>query len=283
MARIAAFVVAFNSAAEIEKLVASLAEGVTAQHTVDVHVTDNGGNEAQLTRLRAIPGLASVRSSGSNLGYGGGMNALATEVGDGYDWYLICNPDIRFGRGSIDALVDTALAHPEAALIGPRTFGSDKKPYPSARAFPSIRTGVGHAVFANIWPTNPWTRRYHRAALASTGEDTTVDWVSGACILARPDAFREVGGFDDKYFMYFEDVDLAWRLSKAGWTTMLAGGAMITHSGAHSTRAHSQLMRRAHHDSAVRYLSKRYRGWHLAPVRAVLRLGLLIRSRVGRS
>jgi N-acetylglucosaminyl-diphospho-decaprenol L-rhamnosyltransferase len=101
--------------------------------------------------------------------------------------------------------------------------------------------------------------------------------VSGACILVRPAAFHAIGGFDEGYFMYFEDVDLAWRLAKRGWKTVLVPAARIVHSGAHSTSSQADFMRKVHHKSAERYLSNKYTGWYLAPLRVALRVALVIR------
>jgi N-acetylglucosaminyl-diphospho-decaprenol L-rhamnosyltransferase len=82
--------------------------------------------------------------------------------------------------------------------------------------------------------------------------------------------------------MYFEDVDLALRLSKAGWTATWVPSAVITHSGAHSTKGQAAEMRRVHHASARRYVEQKYRAPILAPLRWVLRVGLFVRSRLGR-
>jgi N-acetylglucosaminyl-diphospho-decaprenol L-rhamnosyltransferase len=240
-------------------------------------VIDNSGDADEIARFTEMANIASFLPSGKNVGYGGGMNTVARAVSEGYDWLLVCNPDIRFEPGSIDALIASADRHPTAALFGPRIVGTDGAVYPSARAFPSIRTGVGHALFGGVWPSNPWTRKYHRSSGGATTEDTEVDWVSGACILARPEAFSSVGGFDEEYFMYFEDVDLAWRLAARGWSTVYAPAARIIHSGAHTTRTQADVMRRVHHQSAQRYLSNKYRGWYLAPLRVALRVGLAIR------
>jgi N-acetylglucosaminyl-diphospho-decaprenol L-rhamnosyltransferase len=277
MARIAALVVAYFSADEVEAMAASVGAGAGAHHTVDVHVIDNSGDQAEIARFSSMPALTSFLPSSKNVGYGGGMNAIARAVGEDYDWLLVCNPDIRFEPGSIAALVAAGEIHSTAGLLGPRIVGSDGLVYPSARAFPSIRTGVGHALFASVWPSNPWTRKYHRSSGGAATADTEVDWVSGACILVRPEAFAAVDGFDDGYFMYFEDVDLAWRLAKLGWNTMYVPAARITHSGAHSTRTQADFMRRVHHQSAERYLSNKYRGWYLAPLRVALRVGLAFR------
>ena len=101
-------------------------------------------------------------------------------------------------------------------------------------------------------------------------------------------AFWSVGGFDPGYFMYFEDVDLAERLGRAGWLHVYAPSAVVVHEGGHATRREPHRMQRVHHTSALRYLSGQYPGRRQAPLRAALRAGLgrpdagLLRQRPGR-
>jgi N-acetylglucosaminyl-diphospho-decaprenol L-rhamnosyltransferase len=277
MASVAVLVVAYHSSGELPPLVESIRLSHGDDHEVDVFVIDNSGDAGEIAALSAMTELAGFIPSTKNLGYGGGVNRLVASLPRRYDWLLVTNPDVRFTPHSLDLLLLGAARHPEAGIFGPQVIAPDEVVYPSARAFPSIRTGVGHGLFANIWPTNPWTRRYHRFRDTSLGVDQSVDWLSGACLLIRPEAFELVGGFDEGYFMYFEDVDLAFRLAKLGRGSVFVPQAVIVHSGAHSTSRQADVMRRVHHQSARRYLDKKYTGWWLAPVRWMLRLGLFIR------
>jgi N-acetylglucosaminyl-diphospho-decaprenol L-rhamnosyltransferase len=278
MARVAALIVAYFSSEDVSALAHNLADpAVRGPHSVETFVIDNSGDAAEIAALASTPGVHLFLPSDTNLGYGGGMNALAKELAGDHDWLLVCNPDIRFHAGSIERLVASAESTTQGALFGPQLIGDDGLTYPSARGFPSIRTGIGHALLANIWPANPWTTRYHQSRNLSMEVDSRVDWLSGACILVRPSAFTEVGGFDDSYFMYFEDVDLAWRLKKRGWSAIYVPTARIVHSGARSTSRQATFMRRVHHQSAQRYLSRKYAGWYLAPLRWALRFALFVR------
>jgi N-acetylglucosaminyl-diphospho-decaprenol L-rhamnosyltransferase len=101
-------------------------------------------------------------------------------------------------------------------------------------------------------------------------------------VLVRRSAFAELGGFDSGYFMYFEDVDLGYRLGKSGYRNVYEPSAVVTHTGAHSTSSDSGRMLTAHHDSAIRFLNRKYARRSLWPVRAVLTLGLRLRLAVVR-
>jgi N-acetylglucosaminyl-diphospho-decaprenol L-rhamnosyltransferase len=191
---------------------------------------------------------------------------------------LISNPDVVMSPGSIDRLLATGESDPAIGAVGPAVLNPDGSVYPSARAVPSLRTGVGHALFANLWQRNPWTLAYRRETDPSD-ERRDAGWLSGSCLLVRRTAFDAVGGFDEDYFMYFEDVDLGYRLGKSGYRNVYEPAATVTHVGAHSTGGESARMVAAHHESARRFLSKKYRSWYLWPVRITLRAGLALRSR----
>ncbi|MEP6842221.1 MAG: glycosyltransferase, partial [Pseudolysinimonas sp.] len=119
----------------------------------------------------------------------------------------------------------------------------------------------------------------YRRETDPSGRARDAGWLSGSCLLVRRSAFDAIDGFDERYFMYFEDVDLGFRLGKAGYRNVYEPAAAVTHVGAHSTDTESARMVAAHHASARRFLSKKYAGWRLWPVRIVLRVGLSVRSR----
>jgi len=98
-------------------------------------------------------------------------------------------------------------------------------------------------------------------------------------VLVRRVAFDRLGGFDDGYFMYFEDVDLGRRLSELKYRNVFVPAAEVMHSGAHSTTSDSAAMIAAHHESARRFLAKKYAGPLLWPVRTALSIGLQLRAR----
>src|ERR1700675_225979 len=93
---------------------------------------------------------------------------------------------------------------------GPLARDPDGSVYPSARHLPSLVRGSMHAVLGPVWPRNPWTAAYRQERLEPS--ERTVGWLSGSCLLVRRSAFSQIGGFDERYFMYMEDVDLGERL-----------------------------------------------------------------------
>lgn len=250
---------------------------LASSRPVALTVVDNGSTDGSLDQARAQPGV-DVLETGSNRGYGGAANLGVAEANE--EWVLVVNPDISFEPGSIDELLEVARRWPRSGALGPRIHTAEGLLYPSARELPSLGRGIGHAAFGWIWPSNPWTASYRRERGQPT--EGTAGWLSGACLLLRREAFAQVGGFDEGYFMYFEDTDLCERLARAGWDVVYAPSATVVHQGGHATSRHLDRMSKAHHDSAYRYLSRRYSGAAWAPVRAILRTGLWGRYQLSR-
>lgn len=271
--RVAVVTVGYDSDEVMPLFLASI--DAASSEPVLVVVADNA------PALGGLRGIAERAGAGylalpSNPGYGGGMNAAVATLPDSVEWILVSNPDVVLAPGSIDALVAVGDDDDSIGAVGPRTESPSGEVYPSARRIPSLRTGVGHALFANIWIGNPWTRAY-REEQGDPAVARDAGWLSGACVLVRRRAFEALGGFDEGYFMYFEDVDLGFRLGRAGWRNRYTPTARVVHTGAHSTGSRSALMLSAHHDSAKRFLGKKYAGPVLAPVRLALRVGLSLR------
>ncbi|WP_434316711.1 glycosyltransferase [Leifsonia sp. P73] len=268
--RVLVVTVTYASSEVLPAFLASLSgAGASIAETV---VVENSSPDAAVTRELALAAGARFVDAGGNRGYGGGVAAALATIEDEYDYLLVVNPDVVFAEGAVDRLVRAAEEMPGGGSFGPRILTAEGDVYPSARRLPSLRTGIAHGLFGRVWPSNPWSVAYR--AEGQTDRRRAAGWLSGACVLIRTTAWREVGGFDLGYFMYFEDVDLGDRLGRAGWRNIYVPDAVITHTGAHSASREVKRMERAHHDSAYRYLSRRYSAWYFAPLRLALRLGL---------
>lgn len=271
---IAVVTVTYNSSAEIGPFLESVRR---ADATIAVVVADNDSADAAATRAATERESASFLSTGGNRGYGAAVNAAVAALPPSVEYVLISNPDVVVNSGAIQRLAAHLRTHPDVAAVGPSVLNPDGTVYPSARNVPSLRDGIGHAVFSHLWPSNPWTARYRLDAIEG---ERDVGWLSGSCVMVRRRAFTRIGGFDEAYFMYFEDVDLGYRMAKSGWRNVYLPSASVMHTGGHSTAGESARMLRVHHDSAYRFLAKKYSAPYLAPLRWLLRVGLAIRARI---
>lgn len=242
----AAVVVNYNAGDALVSCVKSL----LGDEPAEVVVVDNASTDGSLGRLLKEIGHVRVVESRRNLGYGKGANLGARETAGPY--LVVCNPDLVVSPGALATLV-ARLEHDQSlGVVGPMLRDTAGEVYPSGRDFPALADALGHAFIGLIWGANPWTRRYrhlggdqHRARPA--------DWVSGAFMVLRREAFLSVGGFDDAYFMYMEDVDLCWRLRRAGWGCFYEPAAEVRHEQGRSTARHPYRMLVAHHVSMWRF------------------------------
>lgn len=272
---LAVVVVTYKSSDLIPAFLRSVHEATSG--TPLIQIADNSeGSDPRIRNVAAADGNVRLIELPVNRGYGGAVNAATRELGPDPEWLLIANPDVTFEPGSIDALMSAASAHPLGAAFGPRILTSDGETYPSARRLPSLRNGIGHAVFHRFWPGNPWSARYLDTPESYEIERTT-GWLSGACLLVRRSRFDAVNGFSPEYFMYFEDVDLGKKFAESGYENVFVPSAIVHHLGAHSTAQASGRMNRAHHESAYMFLAAKYHAWYLWPLRAALRVGLWLR------
>jgi N-acetylglucosaminyl-diphospho-decaprenol L-rhamnosyltransferase len=248
-------VVDYEAPAVLAGCVASLlADGVGS-----VVVVENGRPDGAQAALAAAGLDVPMVVTGRNLGYGAGANRGLAASGD-TDYVLVANPDLVVHPGAVAALAAALDAEPSWAIVGPRVVDEGGRVYPSVRRFPSMADAAGHALVALFKPDNRFSRRY-RPPGAGGDVVAPADWVSGACFLARRRALEELGGFDEGYFMFAEDMDLCWRAHRAGWGVGVQPAAVVTHAEGVSRRLHPYRMLVAHHRSALRFAGRTTKGW----------------------
>lgn len=248
------------------------------EQSVQVVLADNGSTDGAPEAAAAADENVRLLRTGGNIGYGGAINRAVAELDSDAEFVVIANPDIRWEPGSIDELLKAAARWPRAGALGPLVREPDGSVYPSARQVPGLVSGVGHAVLGTVWPGNPWTMRYRQENEQIS--ERAVGWLSGSCLLVRRAAFDSISGFDSRYFMYMEDVDLGDRLGRAGWHNVFVPSAEVTHAKGHAAGRHPELMLPAHHASAYRFQADRHPHWWQAPLRWALKGGLAVRSRL---
>lgn len=263
-------VVNYNAREHLLECVRSLrAAGVE-----EVVVVDNGSRDGSLAAVTAMDPDAVVVPTGGNLGFGAAANrGLAVARGD---YAAVLNPDVVVESGTIKVLAD-ALDHDRGlGAVAPRVDNPDGTLYPSARAFPGLADAIGHAFLGFVAPGNRFSRRYRMLDWDhATRRD--VDWVSGTCLLLRRQELGDLGHFDESYFMYVEDVDLCWRLWRAGWRVAYEPAGRVVHTVGASSELAPYRMILAHHRSLLRFSARTARGGQrlLLPVVAA---GLAVRT-----
>lgn len=263
-------IVAYKSSAELGAAVAALQ--VQSQPVEEIIVIDNGAPDGEPVRTSTDLRGARIDQPPRNLGYGAGCN-LGVQISSGED-LLLLNADVVLSPDACAAMRRRLHSDSRIAVVGPRIY-SGAEIQLSARAFPSLRTGLLGRQSA-LTSLLARAGRYPTALKNSHGTGGPVDWVSGACMLIRRSAFAEVGGFDDNYWMYWEDADLCRRLSDRGWQTYFEPAAVVRHvTGASGTSEKTII---AFHESAARLATTHI--IHTRIGRALAHLVLMARSKL---
>lgn len=247
LAEVGVVVVTYGSADVVGSCLASL----PLAELGDVVVVDNNSPDETLRVLQDFADRVQIVALPHNLGFGGGCNAGAQRLSSAR-YLLFLNPDASIDASGLRELLRYLEAHPSVALIAPRLFRGTE-PLTSAGAQSTAASEL-HFVLPARLKRLVGDRRLP-AEYARTG---AVGYVEGACMLVDAAAFRAVGGFDERYFLFFEELDLSRRLAARGLGVHLVASASAQHAVGRS-RAAAPMAGRLHYwTSCVRYLRK----WH---------------------
>ncbi len=273
MSKVAAVIINRNT----RELLRGCLESIAAQEFdggISVWVVDNGSADGSPGMVLAdFPGVNLVYND-RNAGYARACNQGA---GNGAEPYLLfMNSDTVLTGGTVRELVDQFERHPRVGIVGPRILNEDGSLQYSCREFPSIKDAFLHAFVGLFSADNPASARYKKTGW-SHEEGSEVDWVSGCFFAIRREAFEAVGGFDEEYYMYVEDVDLCWRMRQAGWAVRYVPVGDVYHFIGMSSQAMPARMVLHHHASMLRFHRKTYRGRARLLVDAAVTAGVAAR------
>lgn len=265
MSRTGAVVVSHRTPVRAQRCATSL----RAAGADEVVVVDAGSDDDTVERL--VPTDVTVLAE-ANLGFGRCANAGVAALPPDVDVVVVCNADTVWAPEAVRRLA-AAVRQPGVVAAGPTVVYPDGRPQASARQLPTLGTALGHAALGLWWPGNPWTRRYRQLDV-DTGRPREVDWLSGCALALDRDAFTAVGGFDPRYFLYAEDVDLCVRLRDAGGRLVTVPDAQVTHEVGASTATDRRRMVIEHARSLDRFARQHVLVGPRRPLRPLVRLAL---------
>lgn len=207
----------------------------------EVIVVDNASDDGSAEFVRAAYPWIKVVANATNSGYGAAANQGIALCSAPY--VLLLNSDTLLEPGVVPALGAYMDENPRAALVGPRLLNLDGTLQPSTFSFPtpwrvflqetSLERGARFIPLVKDRYLRTWPH----------DQPKRVPWVLGAALAIRTESFADIGGFDPSFFMYYEEVDLCYRLNTAGWEVHFTPAASVTHAGGASTRQHRAAMR----------------------------------------
>jgi len=228
-----------------------------------VIVVDNASNDGSAAMVRREFPQVELIASSHNLGYAGGNNlGAAAATGDAL---LLLNPDTRLHPDTLRLLRDYLLAHPEVGVVGPQLLWPDGAVQSSRRRFPTPATLFWESTLLEQWfPHNPAARRY-RFEDAPSNRPASVDWLVGAALCIRREAWQDAGPLDESFFMYFEETDWCRRCAEAGWAIHYLPQAKVVHYEGQSSGQVTAARTLRFQRSKIRYAEKWFgRGWAIA-------------------
>jgi N-acetylglucosaminyl-diphospho-decaprenol L-rhamnosyltransferase len=252
-------VVSWNTRALLEECLTSL-QADAAAGRCEVWVVDNASGDGSPEMVRERFPWVRLLASEENLGFGAAVNAVAERSESA--WIAVANADVRLEPGSLATMLLAGERDAEAGAVAPRLLLQDGTVQHSVYPFPTL----GVTLLANLGVAALSPRLADRWCMPgrwNPDRPRIVPWAVGALLLVRRVAWDEVGGFDARQWMYAEDVDLGWRLAKAGWHTRYEPAALVHHAESAAT--------------AKAWGDSRSDRWHLATYAWLLRRrGLLI-------
>lgn len=223
--------------------------------TTEIIVVDNASTDGSVDMVRAeFPGVRVIVNA-VNRGYAGGNNdGIAAAAGR---HVLILNPDTLVLGNALPAMVAYADAHSEVGALGPQLLNPDGSVQSSRRRFPTLVTALFESTWLQSLAPRGVLNHYY---LLDRADDATqeVDWLTGACLLVRRQVIQQVGGLDERFFMYSEELDWCRRIRQAGWQIVYLPSARVVHYVAKSS---DQVVAQRHiyfQSSKVRYFRKHH-------------------------
>jgi GT2 family glycosyltransferase len=258
-------IVTYNSAGYITRLLDSLT-AAAAGLTLRVVVVDNGSVDGTAALVRMHSEVCLVEAN-ANLGYAGGINLGRGQAGD-FETLAVLNPDLVLEPGAIRDMF-AALADPAVGVVVPRLLNSDGSHYPSLRREPSLVRAIGDALFGDRLGRRPgWLSECVRTRVAYERQHP-VDWAGGAALMISAGCDRAVGAWDERFFLYMEEVDFCARVRQTGLRIDYVPTAKVWHRGGGS--GHSAALTALNAVNRVRYYEK-----HHTRVASVVFRGIVI-------
>jgi GT2 family glycosyltransferase len=238
---VAVGLVTWNSARELDDCLARLPDALDGL-AAEVTVVDNGSTDASVTVARSYDGVRVIQNA-ENRGYAVAVNQAFES--SRAPVLLALNPDAIPPPGSLRNLVERLREHPDVALVAPRLTNPDGSLQPTVHRFPSIRQAIVMGFTPPVLRRGRLGARFwlERSATAARQARSVVDidWAVGACHVIRADAVSRRRPYREHWMMYVEDLDLCWRLRRAGWRVLLDGTVEVPHiGGASAVKAWSE-------------------------------------------
>lgn len=269
MVDLSIIIVSWNVAEVLAACLDSILANQAANLSSEIIVVDSGSSDHTTALLREHYPQIKLLAQSENLGFTR-CNNIGLRAAAGR-YLLLLNPDTEIMGDALAQMVAHLDANPDVGIVGPHTLNTDRTTQSTRRRFPTLATALFESTWLQPFAPRSLLDRYY---VADVPDDTVtdVDWVQGSALLARREVYAQLGGLDEGYVMYSEEMDWCKRAKDAGWRVVYLGTAHIKHHGGKSTDQVTAWRHIYFQQSKLRYFRK-YHGWLAAQtLRGVLLL-----------
>jgi N-acetylglucosaminyl-diphospho-decaprenol L-rhamnosyltransferase len=277
MTDVSVVIVSYESRELLARCLAALEADAGRVATAETIVVDQASRDGTARWLAAEHPGVKVVALPENVGFGAGNNRGAAVAAG--RWLLLLNSDAFVRPGAIDELVRFAERRPAAGAVGPKLLWPDGRLQRSCRRFPTVfRLATEYLYLRKLAPRSRALNGFYCGDFAHDAP-SRVDWLTGACVLIRRELYERLGGFDEAFFLYSEEVDLLYRASQVGAETWYDPAAEVVHVWGGTAARASALVLAEQARSHLRYLDKHASRPAAERARTVILIGLRLRAR----
>ena len=248
-------IVNWNVSELLDACLASVYASALGEYSCEIIVVDSGSVDGSVDMLSKKYPRAICLPQRDNIGFTRGNNiGLARSRGE---FILLLNPDTELSPTALSQMLDYLRANPAFGILGPHTLNSDGSHQSTRRRFPTLWTGIFESSWLAGWAPAFVERDYRMLDKPDDGI-VEADWVQGSALLMRRALYERLGGLDEGYVMYSEELDYCRRAKTAGWRVVYHGGARIWHHGGKSSQQASAMKQIHFHTSKLRYFRKHH-------------------------
>ncbi len=224
-----------------------------AHPSMEIIVVDSASSDPTPDIVREHYPEVKLLAQTENVGFSRGNNIGLSAAAGRY--LLLLNPDTEVSEGALTRMVAYLEAHPEVGIVGPHTLNSDGSHQSTRRRFPTLAVGLFESTWLQSYAPQSILDRYYVRDLPDDGT-YEIDWVQGSALLARREVYAQIGGLDEGFVMYSEELDWCRRAKAAGWRVVYLGDAKITHHGGKSSEQAGARRHIHFQQSKLRYFRK---------------------------
>ena len=255
MRKVSIIIVSYNVRSYVSHAIDSILK--SDYNNFEIIVVDNNSYDGTCDHLKKKYKTINVISNDTNRGFGKAVNQGAKHA-DG-EYLFVLNPDTIIEEDTISKLVKFIAMNKNIGMVGPKILNADGSLQLSCkRSFPTLKVALPKILGLNkIFPNSKWMGKYNLTYL-DPSKNHTVDAISGSCMMISSSVFRKIGGFDEKFFMFGEDIDICLRIWKANFEVHYFSGTKIVHYKGESVKTAPYDSRQAFYDSMDIFVDKHY-------------------------